>query len=701
MAYSIRNYKSFEADLNTKQAKTLLIKTSRKQMIISRNFNTLLLFIFTLSATLTFSKDKSVVIAEVGNEKLTYEQLEKAYNKNLRPDSQGFASLAVDSAYSFIKLYTDFRLKVKDSRERGFDKNEEVKAELDNTLENLTKNSLFKKELIKPYVEKSLDRRAKEFQISYILIPDDTTGNDPKKTAKEAIKKLKGGTKFAQVAKDYSADPTTREVGGFLETWATAGRLQPDLEEAVYSIKPGEYYPEIVETSSGNFIVKLENIETRKAVESRHILFGASQVGDGDWDIQKAIADSVYRLLKDGADFAVLASEFSSDAQSADNGGLLEGLYFRSGGFVNRGGRLVAEYEKALFDLEDGEISKPVKTRYGYHIIQRLRTELSDPEEEEEVITQLYKRTNFEEDKEALSQKLLQENGLRIDQSVLNEYLNQVDSSKTSYDETWVEGLKDQTRNKTLFEILGNKITVGHYIKEVESRRDMRGVSNKRTSAENAIEKIAFPYVIDKYYAEYMKNDEDFASLSKEFEEGILLFKVESEEVWDRLSFDTLGAKKYFDQIDERFMTDYIIDFTEIYLLNDSTYNMIKDKIDNGEQISELAGQYTERSAYKARNGKWIEQEWKKNKLLLNLDKDQLIEGKIISPIKVDLGKSIVKLDKVRIPREKTFEESIPNIATDYQDYKRKNLQQEWLEGIKKKHEVKIYKDRLQKVHKG
>lgn len=95
-------------------------------------------------------------------------------------------------------------------------------------------------------------------------------------------------------------------------------------------------------------------------VKARHILVD-----------KKSTADSIEKQLKNGADFATLAKKYSTDTGSKDKGGEL--------GWVKKG-QMVPEFEKALFSLKKGEISQPVKSQYGYHIIQAedIKDSLSD-----------------------------------------------------------------------------------------------------------------------------------------------------------------------------------------------------------------------------------------------------------------------------------------------------------------------------------
>ncbi len=99
----------------------------------------------------------------------------------------------------------------------------------------------------------------------------------------------------------------------------------------------------------------------------RHILVRVNEdpscTGDDckiDYAASKAKAEKLYRELKDGASFAALAKANSADPGSKDNGGKYT---------VTRG-QTVPEFDKAAFELGDHELSQPIKTQFGYHLIE-------------------------------------------------------------------------------------------------------------------------------------------------------------------------------------------------------------------------------------------------------------------------------------------------------------------------------------------
>lgn len=183
----------------------------------------------------------------------------------------------------------------------------------------------------------------------------------------ELVKKARAGADFADLAKTESDAPSSAPRGGMLGAYTKDEwpELHGALRDPLFALKVNEVAEAPVEADYG-FVV-LRRCRVEKA-NSRHILVryrGAERAGPRitrGKESARQRAQELYQKLKDGADFAELAKEASDDSSGLRGGGL---------GMQSRG-RLALEYERALFALKPGELSEPVETEFGFHIIERL-----------------------------------------------------------------------------------------------------------------------------------------------------------------------------------------------------------------------------------------------------------------------------------------------------------------------------------------
>ncbi|MCP4676003.1 MAG: hypothetical protein GY854_10955 [Deltaproteobacteria bacterium] len=181
--------------------------------------------------------------------------------------------------------------------------------------------------------------------------------------AMEAHKKLLDGSDFGEVAREYSECPS-KNSGGDLGTFRTS-TMVPEFSNAVLALKHGEL-SEPVESPSGFHIIKrkkLEKIYTRHIlVQHKGVKYKLKHVTRSKREARNIIEKVAIELRKPNADFAKIAQKHS-DCTSKRCGGALKPI-----------GRLgiVPHFEKAAFALEEWELSDVVKTRFGFHIIQRI-----------------------------------------------------------------------------------------------------------------------------------------------------------------------------------------------------------------------------------------------------------------------------------------------------------------------------------------
>jgi peptidyl-prolyl cis-trans isomerase SurA len=206
-----------------------------------------------------------------------------------------------------------------------------------------------------------------EFRLSHILVtvPQQATPDQieaRRRRAMQALSELRKGAVFAQVAATYS-DATDALQGGNLG-WRAAGRLPTLFLETVDKLKPGET-SDIVRSPNGFHIIKLlekrGKTATSDAVQqthARHILIRTKDTLS-DADVRARLV-SLRARIEAGEDFAEIAKVSSDDGSAAKGGDL---------GWIVPGDT-VPEFERAMNALRDGEISQPVQSQFGWHLIQ-------------------------------------------------------------------------------------------------------------------------------------------------------------------------------------------------------------------------------------------------------------------------------------------------------------------------------------------
>ena len=287
-----------------------------------------------------------------------------------------------------------------------------------------------------------------------------------------------------------------------------------------------------------------------------------------------------------------------------------------------------------------------------------------------------------------------------MNNDVLKEFLSLMDTTKTNMDSVWKNKLVGSINDKVLYSFLNENTTIKSFVDLISRRNEYRGTALNNDGIRKAIDKDITPKVF-KEATKYLENEyPDFANLMREFRDGILLFKVEAIEVWDNLKFDTISAKIYWESSKTKYMTDKEYDFSEIYVLQDSVSKQLYDKIKSGEDFEKLAEANTQRPGYREKKGHWALQQAKSNKLAKILEERHVKEADVIEPQSFEKGYTILKLNKISPPRQKTFEEAISDFAPTFQDLNQKNLIEKWLNKVKVKFPLKIYEDKIPGINK-
>lgn len=203
---------------------------------------------------------------------------------------------------------------------------------------------------------------------------------EKKARAEKVLDILKSGGDFQQSAASYS-DADEGLSGGDIG-WRNTDRLPKSFVDALAGVKPGNVTG-IIKSPNGFHILKVldrrkmttgpespttaSNVNTVQQIHARHILIKVNQLVSAD-EAKRKLIDLKQRLLNKSATFDELAKTYSNDG-SASRGGDLGWIY---------PGDTVPEFEKAMMALKPGEISEPIETQFGFHLIEVLDKKTDD-----------------------------------------------------------------------------------------------------------------------------------------------------------------------------------------------------------------------------------------------------------------------------------------------------------------------------------
>ena len=286
-----------------------------------------------------------------GNNKLSVEQLRKALEKD------GVAWNRFRDEIRTEILLTRLREREVDSRVVVTD------AEIDNFIAN--NPDAFS---------------GQEFAVAHILLrtPEGATPQQIEAVARRAeqvMTRLRSGEDFARVAAEVSDAPDGLSGGAL--GWRPLDRLPGLFADAVRRMQPGETSP-ILRSAAGLHIVRLverrgggaEAVQQLEQTRARHILIKTSEVLS-DTDAEARLL-AIRERVVNGADFGELAKASSADLSAAKGGDL---------GWLNPGDT-VPEFERAMNALQAGEVSPPVRSPFGWHLILVMERRVQDVTDE-------------------------------------------------------------------------------------------------------------------------------------------------------------------------------------------------------------------------------------------------------------------------------------------------------------------------------
>lgn len=627
-----------------------------------------------------------IVLAEYGNREVKMNEFENAYIKNVGSIEQAKKD-SLQKLQNFLDLYVKFKMKLRDAEVRGYDRNSELISELEDYKKKVGVTYLLEKEIVEPGIKELYEKRKKELRVSHIMFRYNEGEEKAKELAQAVLDSIKAGSEFNEMVQKYSEDTFSKPVNGDIY-YITAGMLPYEFEEAAYDTPEGEIYPEVVKTQYGYHIIKVTDINDRiPQIQASHILVDLqNEAGEIDSASARARIDSVLVQARGGGDFAQLAEQYSDDAGSKVKGGDL--------GFFERR-MMVKEFDAEAFSLNEGEISDVVKTQFGYHIIKLTgKKEYPTIEEDKETLKKIFKQSRYQEEYNSLISKLKGKYNYSLNDSSLSEIASSSDSAKIGGELEAINNLQE----KTIFSYAGKTVKAKEFYEKLVSESEFMNKLITEDLLKNAAEKISGNYLLEEEALNLEKTNEEFASLMDDYKNGIYIFKLQEDEVWNKVEIDSTRLKEHYEATKANYVWPDRVDFSEIYSKKDSLIQEYYGMLENGASFDSVASKYTERPGYKEKAGHFGFVDSKSSQLAMEAEK--LKEGEYSSPFQTTGGYSIVKLNSKDPSRIKTFDEARAEVAGSFQEAESKRLEENYIQRLTSTYEPEIDYEKLEQAFK-
>lgn len=619
------------------------------------------------------------VLMTVGNADVTTSEFKYIYEKNNGTN----ADYSKKSLDEYLDLYKRFKLKVQKAKAMKLDTVPDLMRELDGYRKQLAASYLIDKEVTDQLIKELYERTKYDVKFSHIFVSAaENATEDVKKAAWQKIenfkKELKNGASFEELAKqsdDHSSSGKGGDMGYFTAKLPSGFY---DLENALYNTEVGKI-SDIIKTKIGYHIIKVtDKRPARGMISVSHIMLTQGN---------KELADSLVFALRNGADFVELAKKYSIDKTSNKNGGKLATFGINS---------YDKAFEDASFALEkDGDISVPVFTRAGWHIIKRDNKVQRDSYETflKKMKGQINTDSRFDKAKDALVEKIKSSTKFEEHPDVLESFTQKLNDDFNTY--KWIPELSNPSA--TLVTIGDMAYSISDFADYTKKNTKIRLKYDVSKPKGEVVDELYKAYTTDKVLEFEEKSlpqkYPDFKALMREYEEGILLFEATRINVWDKANQDTVGLEKFYEMNKANYHWD-----EQANVLHYSIHTSDKSL---AEKISDFAS----KKDWEKVNAKFNKKENVVTITESQFDKSskQFENLPFALHAKTDMkyddqlkAFTFDKVEKIVPQRQKSLAEARGYVVADYQDY----LEKKWVAELEKEFPVHVHKEVLDKLTK-
>lgn len=648
----------------------------------------LIVAFFSLVLSCSVLAQQNPTVLEINGKKVSQTEFLQIYLKNNPNPKYDKASLD-----EYMDLFKKFKLKVAEAERLGYDTMPKLRRELDGYRKSLSMPYMVDNDKNDELLKEAYNRLKEEIRASHILI---RLGDNPSSTdtliaynkLMKIKKRIERGEDFTVVARSPggSEDPFVADNGGDLG-YFTAFQMVYPFEEAAYNTAVGEL-SDIVRTRFGYHLLKVvDKRPARGTMTVAHIMIAsADSDSEQDRENQRKKADEIYQQILAGEVFETMVASYSDDYNTSEKGGVLPP--FGTGTTT----RMLPAFENAAFELKtDGAISKPIETPYGFHIIKRLMwKDLASYDEMERDLKNKIKRDErSKKTQDLFVSKLMKEYGF-TDKSkkTLKVFTDGMDS--TYFEGKW--SASQVKSNKEMFNLDGQKFTQQAFANYLAGNYKAVPKGDVNDAIQTQYKSWIKQSVLDYEDSRLEQKHPEFKALMQEYHDGILLYEIMTDKVWNKANQDTAGLADFYTLNMFKYMwkerMDGVIYECKNADIANKVYKMLQVDTVDAFQVLSVINADSELNL-RTRSGKY---EIEETKFL----KGKKIEKGVNKPYAFDDKYYVLKVDELIPTSTKAFDEAKGAITSDYQE----QLEKEWLAELAKRHQIKVYDEVLYSIGK-
>lgn len=635
------------------------------------------LLIVILGFSSAAQKNKEILVT-IGETAVTLPDFMRIYERN-NANIQDPANKK--SPADYLQLYINFKLKVQEALHLKLDTATAFRSEL----------AGYRSELAAPYltdiawnekaVEETYHRMLKEVNATHIMIalPEDPSPEDTLTAWNRMLsirEEILNGLDFNEAASKYSQDPSAQTNRGDLG-WFSVFQMVFPFEEAAYTTPPGQISPPI-RTGFGYHLVKVNGIRDADGeIQVAHIMKVYPQNATPEQKGKARLAiDSLYQLVLKGEDFGRLAREASDDQRSASNNGEMPW-------FAKRG--MIPAFSDPAFALtQNGEVSKPVDSGFGYHIIKRLDFKpIPEFQEVKREIEERIKRDHARstQSRELFLTKLRSEYNFTRNQEAIDQALRE--SAAWLQDQN-TETQAIQGQSPVLFAFASRSFTADDWkfhLKKISPAVGKELPHNLHALFHDWENESLLAYEDSQLEVKHP----EFRSLLEEYHDGILLFNISENKIWQHASADTAGLLRFYETNKQK----YLLPERVKGMIVRCAYPHLREEIERYLETGVPAHELDDLMHLPKGTLTVTEGEWAKND-------NPVIDFYFWDGPKPEnwSSESGFVMGSVVPPGPKSLDEARGYHIADYQHY----LEEEWIRQLRSKYPVKINKKLLKQL---